>query len=70
MAVALATGDLDSGFVGIGVTVPERKLHVSDVMRLEPRDTAPSDAHEGDIYMDSTTHKLKVFDGVAWQACW
>jgi len=63
-------GVLDSGFVGIGVTVPERKLHISDVMRLEPRDTAPSDASEGDIYMDSTTHKLKVFDGVAWQACW
>jgi hypothetical protein len=56
--------------VGIGTTNPARKLHISDVMRLEPRATAPSSPSEGDIYMDSTVHKLKVYDGTTWQACW
>ena len=56
--------------VGIGATTPARKLHVSDAMRLEPRATAPSSPSEGDIYMDNTDHKLKVYDGTTWQACW
>lgn len=56
--------------VGIGITSPARKLHVSDVMRLEPRGTAPSNPAEGDIYMDATTHKLRVYDGTQWQDCW
>jgi len=56
--------------VGIGTTNPARKLHISDAMRLEPRATAPSSPSEGDIYMDSTDHKLKVYDGTTWQACW
>lgn len=56
--------------VGIGVNSPARSLHVRDVMRLEPRDTAPANPAEGDIYMDSSTHKLMVYDGTVWQACW
>jgi hypothetical protein len=55
--------------VGIGVTTPARTLHVGDAMRLEPT-TAPSSPSEGDMYMDSTTHKLMVYDGTTWQACW
>jgi hypothetical protein len=67
-------GDLlivkNSGNVGIGIKTPARKLHVSDVIRLEPRATAPADPAEGDMYMDSGTHKLMVYDGSAWRACW
>jgi hypothetical protein len=59
-----------NGSVGIGTTSPARNLHVNDVMRLQPRATAPSDPAEGDIYMDSTQHKLMVYDGTAWQTCW
>jgi hypothetical protein len=60
----------DQGYFGIGTLDPKRPLHVSDVMRMEPRDTPPSNPSEGDIYMDSNTHKLKVFDGEVWQSCW
>lgn len=60
----------NDGHVGIGVKEPERSLHISDVMRLEPRDTAPTDPKEGDMYMDSQSHKLMVYDGTIWQACW
>ena len=61
---------LMGGNVGINMTSPARRLHINDVMRLEPRATAPSSPSEGDIYMDSTDHKLKVYDGTTWQACW
>lgn len=56
--------------VGIGTTSAARRLHVSDAMRLEPRTSAPSSPAEGDMYMDSTTHKLMVYNGTSWQACW
>ena len=67
---APVNGLLVEGSVGIGTYSPARALHVSDVMRLEPRATAPSSAAEGDMYMSSTTHKLMVYDGTTWQACW
>jgi|GEM_PF-2989864 len=60
---------LGDGNVGIGTSSPARKLHVRYVMRLEPRASVPSSPSEGDIYMSSTDHKLKVYDGTAWQTC-
>ena len=66
----LIYGEFDNGRVGINTTKPARNLHINDVMRLQPRATAPSDPAEGDIYMDSIDHKLKVYDGTTWQACW
>jgi len=59
-----------NGNVGIGTTSPARILHVRDVMRLEPRYSAPSSPSEGDMYMNKSTHKLMVYDGATWQACW
>jgi hypothetical protein len=56
-----------AGNVGIGTTSPARPLHVSDVMRLEPRATAPGSPAKGDIYFDSSDDKLKCYDGTAWQ---
>ena len=59
-----------NGNVGIGVNTPQRSLHVSDVMRLEPRATAPTSPAKGDMYFDSTLNKLRVYDGTVWQNCW
>lgn len=56
--------------VGINTDNPERALHVTDVMRLEPRATEPSNPKKGDIYFSSTTNKLRVYDGTQWQDCW
>jgi hypothetical protein len=53
------------GNVGIGTTTPARKLHVSDAMRLEPT-TAPASPAAGDLYFDSSTNKLRCYDGTAW----
>ena len=66
----LIYGDFSTKNVGINTTTPARNLHINDVMRLQPRATAPSGPGEGDIYMNSATHKLMVYDGSAWQACW
>ena len=52
--------------VGIGTTNPKRKLHINDVMRLEPRDTAPTNPGEGDIYYDATIKKLRYYNGTSW----
>ncbi|MFC1683092.1 hypothetical protein ACFL0G_02645, partial [Candidatus Zixiibacteriota bacterium] len=56
--------------VGIGTESPARKLHVNDVMRLEPRTTVPSSPQMGDMYIRSSDGKLMVYDGSVWQACW
>ena len=58
------------GNVGIGNIDPQRPLHVNDVMRLQPRNTAPASPAKGDIYFDNTSNKLRVFDGTVWQNCW
>jgi len=62
--------DATTGYVGINTTLPARTLHVNSVMRLEPTNVVPLTPSEGDIYMNSTTHKLMVYDGTTWQACW
>jgi hypothetical protein len=58
------------GNVGINTDNPQQILHVNDVMRLEPRATAPANPSKGDMYMDDNTNKLRVYDGTTWQACW
>jgi hypothetical protein len=52
--------------VGIGTTNPKRKLHVNDVMRLEPRSSAPANPGEGDIYYDAILKKLRYYNGTNW----
>jgi hypothetical protein len=59
-----------NGFVGINNPSPQRTLHVNDVIRLEPRATAPSDPEMGDMYINSANGKLTVYDGTDWQECW
>lgn len=59
-----------TGNVGIGIQTPKRKLHVNDVLRLEPRNSPPDLPSKGDIYFDGTLNKLRVYDGTVWQNCW
>ena len=39
-------------------------------LRLIPLSGAPSSPVEGQMYMNGSTHKLMVFDGTSWRACW
>jgi hypothetical protein len=52
--------------VGIGTATPKRKLHVNDVMRLEPRDTSPANPAKGDIYFDGVINKIRYYNGTSW----
>ena len=54
-----------TGNVGIGTTDPQRALHVSDTMRLQPRATPPANPASGDIYFD-TSEALCVYVSAAW----
>ena len=56
-----------SGGVGIGTTSPQRALHISDVMRLEPRASAPANPSEGDIYVNSTDHHIYCYLNGVWK---
>jgi hypothetical protein len=64
--IATSTPDDTSSNVGIGTINPKRKLHVNDVMRLEPRNSAPSNPGEGDIYYDAILKKLRYYNGTSW----
>lgn len=69
---AIFTGTADCGYgkMGINVCDPQRNFHIKDVLRLEPRNTAPDNPGKGDIYFDGVTNKLRVYDGTQWQDCW
>ena len=56
-----------SSNIGINVASPERNLHINNTIRLEPRDTAPSNPVKGDIYFDGKINTLRYYDGTAWQ---
>ncbi len=40
---------------------------LSDVLRLRPRDTAPSSPVEGEIYIDAVSHHIYCFAGGVWK---
>lgn len=54
-----------SGNVGIGTINPQRKLHISGVLRLEPQSSPPSGAL-GDLYV-GTNGKLYFHNGTQWK---
>ncbi|UCG68637.1 MAG: hypothetical protein JSV09_12640, partial [Thermoplasmata archaeon] len=81
--IEIRTGSFDNAIyidesasaVGIGTSSPQRSLHISGVMRLEPQSAAPSPAYEGDIYMHDGTGTpaysvLRVYDGLQWNDLW
>ena len=53
------------GNVGIGTSTPQRKLHISEAMRLEPQTSPPASASMGDLYVDDSG-ALCFYDGVSW----
>lgn len=58
----------ENGNTGFGI-FPERTVHINGSMRLEPT-TEPVSPSAGDIYFDSSTNKLRCFDGSQWNDLW
>jgi hypothetical protein len=57
----------ENGNIGINNTAPARKLHINDVMRLEPRASAPASPSEGDLYVNSTDHHIYCYLNGTWK---
>lgn len=55
------------GSLGVGVSAPQQKVHISGAMRLEPQATAPSGGALGDLYA-GTDGNLYFYDGTGWKA--
>jgi len=55
------------GNVGVGIAIPQQKIHISGAMRLEPQATAPANGALGDLYVNSTDNKLYFHDGTNWR---
>jgi hypothetical protein len=52
------------GNIGIGTSNPQSKLHINDMLRLEPQSSAPAGG-KGDMYVD-TSGNLYVHNGSVW----
>ena len=68
-------GDINADFVfadvsterlGIGTAAPQRKVHISEAMRLEPQSSPPASPSMGDLYVDSDSGELCFYDGTSW----
>ncbi len=67
--IKLSSGEnsyFNGGNVGIGLTSPQRTLHIKDVMRLEPQASEPAAGGMGDLYV-SDTGKLYFHNGDNWK---
>ncbi|MCX6335315.1 MAG: hypothetical protein NT092_13625, partial [Bacteroidia bacterium] len=62
---ALIYGEFDTDILMMNAAVKIR-----DLLNLKPRAIAPSNPEEGDVYYDSNQHKLMVWNGTDWMACW
>ena len=60
-----STSETETGNVAIGDMLPQRKLHVSEAMRIEPQDAPPASPSLGDIYVD-LSEAVCVFAAGIW----
>jgi hypothetical protein len=58
----------NGGNLGVGISAPARKLHISQAMRLEPQSSPPTSPALGDLYVDSDTTSLCYYNGSSWTA--
>lgn len=68
--VADGSGTWSDAYVQEKLRIETKRVTVKNLMRLQPLSVAPASPLEGDIYMNRVSHKLMVYDGTTWQACW
>ncbi len=54
------------GNLGVGLSTPQRKVHISGALRLEPQATEPAGGDLGDLYV-GTDNNLYFHDGSGWR---
>ncbi len=60
------TSDGTSWTTAINIVAATGQVQISEVLRLTPSST-PASGVAGDLYFDSTTNKLRCYDGTVWQ---
>ena len=70
LGVANGSGTWSNGYTEERLRIEMDRVTVKNIMRLKPLSAAPASPLEGDVYMNSVSHKLMVYDGTTWQACW
>ncbi|MDJ0645865.1 MAG: hypothetical protein QNJ57_07790 [Flavobacteriaceae bacterium] len=55
-----------SGNIGAGILAPQRQVHISEALRLEPQADPPANGALGDLYAD-TDGNLYFHDGTNWR---
>lgn len=63
---ALKVSDGTTWFTGLTVLGTSGTVQINALLNLPPQST-PATATAGDVYFDSTTSKLRCFDGSLWQ---
>jgi len=69
---AFIYGEFDNNYLQFNVNTGgvEGKVNINNVLKLTPRDSAPEDPEEGDLYYDGILHVLRVYDGGQWINLW
>ena len=68
--VADGSGTWSDGYIQERLRIEADRVTIRNLMRLQPLSVPPASPLEGDIYMNRVSHKLMVYDGTTWQACW
>jgi hypothetical protein len=63
---AVKVSDGATWFTGLTVLGSTGAVQINEVLSLPPR-AQPASGTAGDVYFDSTTSKLRCFDGTLWQ---
>ena len=64
---AFTIRDQTAGAVNRLVIDTDGRTTISDVLRLEPRTSAPTDPLAGDIYVSSSDHHIYCYLNNAWK---
>jgi hypothetical protein len=67
IAISGGTGDLAFTTRNASVQAEKIRIKAQGQMRFVPLSADPSGAEAGDVYYNSTTNKLKVYNGTTWE---
>lgn len=63
----VTTGNISGGNLTVTGSTQLATTNITNFFKLTPLTTAPTSPGEGTVYYDSTSHKLKVYTGSAWE---
>lgn len=70
IAIHGVVDDGEANYAGVfdGQVEVNGTLHLNDVLKLMPKNSAPANPSTGDLYLDATDNKVKIFIVDTWKA--